>query len=149
MTGFIEEAGSVAKPESGFKWFAGGSRGARSFPTCSLTKSGSMTLNDVAVEMLGEPEAVQIGYNPERKQVGMRISERGEPGALALRPVRKPDGTESGSRSIYARSVLMYYGLLPEENGTFRLTDIGDDVYALSLSDPLPRSRTGRPTHDK
>ena len=45
---------------------------------------------------------------------------------------------------MYARSVLMYYGLLPEENNTYRLEDVGDGVFALSLDAPLPKSRAVR-----
>lgn len=127
-----------------FEWFEGGARGARSFPTCSLTKSGSMTLNDVAVQELGDPPAVRIGYNSGQRRVGLRASLRDEAGAVILRPSRTPDGTDTGSRSMYARSVLMYYGLLPEENNTYRLEDVGDGVFALSLDAPLPKSRAVR-----
>ena len=138
------QSGAAITPEGRFDWFEGGARGARAFPTCSLTKSGSMTLNDVAVEALGDPPAVRVGYDAEQKQIGLRGSLRDAAGAVALRPTRAPDGTETGSRSLYARSVLQYYGLLPEENNTFRLEDIGHGVYALSLGKPLPKSRVSQ-----
>ena len=131
-------------PGSRFDWFAGGTRGARSFPTCSLTKSGSMTLNDVAVQTLGDPPAIRIGYDAEQRQIGLRASLRDEAGAILLRPSRTPEGADTGSRSMYARAVLLYYGVLPSENHTFRLDDVGDGVFALSLDEPLPKSRSRR-----
>lgn len=131
-------------PVSRFDWFEGGTRGARSFPTCSLTKSGSMTLNDVAVQALGDPPAIRVGYDAQQGQIGLRASLRDEAGAILLRPSRTPEGAETGSRSMYARAVLAYYGVLPEENHTFRLDDIGGGVFALSLDDPLPKSRSRR-----
>ena len=137
---------SPSDPDSSFDWFEGGARGARAFATCSLTKSGSMTLNDVAVQALGDPPAVRIGYNAERSQIGLRAALKNQTGAVALRPTRAPDGRETGSRSLYARSVLQYYDLLPAENSTFRLEDIGGGVHALSLGKPLPRSRANRRT---
>ncbi len=130
--------------DSEFDWFEGGARGARSFPTCSLTKSGSMTLNDVAVQVLGDPPAVRIGYNAAQRRMGLRASLRDEAGAVMLRPSRTPDGADTGSRSMYARAVLLYYGLLPDENNTYRLDDVGDGVFTLSLDAPLPKSRAVR-----
>lgn len=131
-------------PGSRFDWFSGGARGARSFPTCSLTKSGSMTLNDVAVQTLGDPPAIRIGYDAEQRQIGLRASLRDEAGAILLRPSRTPEGADTGSRSMYARAVLLYYGVVPSENHTFRLDDVGDGVFALSLDEPLPKSRSRR-----
>ena len=131
-------------PGGRFDWFAGGTRGARSFPTCSLTKSGSMTLNDVAVQALGDPPAIRIGYDADQRQIGLRASLRDEAGAILLRPSRTPEGADTGSRSMYARAVLLYYGVLPSENHTFRLDDVGDGVFALSLDEPLPKSRSRR-----
>ena len=131
-------------PGGRFDWFAGGARGARSYPTCSLTKSGSMTLNDVAVQTLGDPPAIRIGYDADQRQIGLRASLRDEAGAILLRPSRTPEGADTGSRSMYARAVLLYYGVLPSENHTFRLDDVGDGVFALSLDEPLPKSRSRR-----
>ena len=128
----------------GFAWFEGGPRGARSFPTCSLTKSGSMTLNDVAVQVLGDPPAVRVGYNAQRMQIGLKSSLRDAAGAVQVKPSWAPDGTDTGSRSMYARSVLLYYGVLPTENHLFRLEELGDGVFALSLDEPLPKGRAVR-----
>ena len=134
----------ASAPDSRFDWFEGGARGARSFPTCSLTKSGSMTLNDVAVQVLGDPPAIRVGYDAEQRQIALRASLRDEAGAILLRPSRTPDGADTGSRSMYARAVLLYYGVLPPENHSFRLDDIGGGVFALSLDEPLPKSRSSR-----
>ena len=131
-----------------FEWFEGGARGARSFPTCSLTKSGSMTLNVVAVDVLGDPPAVRIGYDEEGGQIGLRASLRSDAGAVLLKPSKTADGRDTGSRSMNARGVLQYYGLLPSENHMFRLEPIGEGVHALSLADPLPKGRQRREAAD-
>ena len=103
-----------------------------------------MTLNDVAVRELGNPPAVKLGYNASEMHIALRASLRDDTGAMLLKPSRTADGDETGSCSIFARSFLSYYGIEPTENNVFRLESIGDGVYVLSLSSPLPKSRAGR-----
>ena len=79
----------------------------------------------------------------------MRGALRDEAGAIQLKPSRTTDGAETGSRSIFARSFLSYYGVQPEENNLFRLEDIGNGVYVLSLASPLPKSKAARKGADQ
>lgn len=105
-----------------------------------------MTLNDVAVQALGDPPAVRVGYSEEPRQIALRPALTNEVGALKLRASRRGDGTETGSSSIFARSFLSYHGVRLDENNTFRLEEVGEGVFALSLNDPLPKSRSSRRT---
>ena len=77
-------------------------------------------------------------------EIKPHVDEWDEAGAILLRPSRTPEGADTGSRSMYARAVLLYYGVLPAENHSFRLDDIGGGVFALSLDEPLPKSRSRR-----
>ena len=135
-----------AAPNTGqrFVWFEGSTRGGRAFPTCSVTKSGSMTINRVAIEAVGDPPALRVGYSEERQQIALRPALRDEAGAIQLRRSVRADGTETGSSSIFARSFLSYHGVQLDENNTFRLDEVGDGVFVLSLDDPLPKSRATR-----
>ena len=135
---------NVPDSGEGFEWFEGSSRGGRAFPTCSVTKSGSMTINGEAVRALGDPPALRVGYREEHRQIALRPALRNEVGAIKLRTSLRADGTETGSSSIFARSFLSYHGVQLEENHTFRLETIGDGVFVLSLDDPLPKSRPSR-----
>ena len=108
-----------------------------------------MTLNDVAVQALGDPPAVRVGYDAQERRIALRGALRDEAGAIQLKPSRTTDGAETGSRSIFARSFLSYYGVQPEENNLFRLEDIGNGVYVLSLASPLPKSKAARKGADQ
>lgn len=103
-----------------------------------------MTLNDVAVRVLGIPPAVRLGYDAQARQIALHASLSTDAGAMQLKPSRTADGSETGSSSIFARSFLSYYGIEPSENNVFRLEDLGDGVYVLSLDEPLPKGRTAR-----
>ena len=92
-----------------------------------------MTLNDVAVQVLGDPPAIRVGYDAEQRQIGLRASLRDEAGAIldTGRPgnyvARRPRlGSDTGSRSMYAgERCCSTTGVLPSENYSFRLDDIG------------------------
>lgn len=106
-----------------------------------------MTLNEMAVRSMGDPSAVRIGYDEQTNRIALLGALKGSAGAVQLKPSRTVDGAETGSRSMSARSALMYYDLLPEENHTFRLESIGGGVFAVSLDNPLPKSKhAGRET---
>ena len=103
-----------------------------------------MTLNDVAVLELGSPPAVTLGYDTQEMQIALRASLSTDAGAMELKPSRTAGGHNTGSCSIFARSFLSYYGIEPAENHVFRLEDVGDGVYVLSLGEPLPKGRRAR-----
>lgn len=134
-----------AVPEAttdGFDWFEGRSRGARSFATCSVTRSGSMTLNSAAVEVLEKPRAVRLGYRVQGRLIAIRGCATDERGAFRLRPSVRADGTQTGSFSIFVRGFLNYHGVDLDENHTYRLQEVSAGVFSLSLDDPLPRARS-------
>ena len=103
-----------------------------------------MTLNDVAVRELGGPPAVTLGYDARGKRIALRASLSTDAGAMQLKPSRTADGHETGSSSIFARSFLSYYGIERMDNNVYRLEDLGDGVYVLSLGEPLPKGRPAR-----
>jgi len=103
-----------------------------------------MTLNSVAVDALGRPHGVRLGYRRKGQQIAIRASLDDEPGSFRLRPSVRADGTATGSCSMFVRSFLSYHGLHLEENQTYRLLDVGTGVFALSLDEPLPKSRSAR-----
>lgn len=126
----------------GFQWFAGGERGQYAFPSCSVSKSGSMTFNREAVRLLGDPEAVRLGWDPDNHRIGVLASASGEPGALRMRPSKKASGEDTGNRSVLAKAFLLHFGILPSENNRFRLESVRNDALALDLEQPLPKSKT-------
>lgn len=130
----------VADPAPEFEWFAGGARGARAYPACSVTRSGSMTMNAKAVEMLGNPPAVKLGWDAAGRRVGVMAALQSEAGAIPLRTSVTAEGRATGSKSVAARTFLAFHDLLPKENNTFRLEPTGSKVLALALDDPLPRA---------
>lgn len=125
-----------------FEWYEGGGRGRYSFPSCSLSKSGSMTFAPRAVSALGNPDAVRLGWDGKQRRIGVVAAEKGSRGALTMRVSKDSRGNDSGSRIIFAKSFLTHFGILPTSNDRFRLHEAGDAVFALNVDDPLPRSRS-------
>lgn len=127
------------RAESTFLWFDGAPRGQHAFPSCSVTKSGSMTFGTEAIRALGEPDAVRLGWDPQARRIGVMSGEQGQPGALALRVQKGTGGKDTGSRTIFARAFLLYHGILPSQNNRFRLEEVDSGVFALELDSPLPK----------
>ena len=103
-----------------------------------------MTLNNVAVEALGHPQSVRLGYREDTREIGVRAALDSEVGAVRLRPSLRGDGTATGSHSMFVRSFLSYHGVHLDENHTYRLNEVSPGVFALSLGEPLPKTRSPR-----
>lgn len=134
----------VFRRPPGFQWFAGGDRGQYAFPSCSVSRSGSMTFNREAVKALGDPAAVRLGWDSENHRIGILASESGLLGTLTMRPSKRATGEDTGNRSVFAKSFLLHFGILPSENNRFRLEALQGDALALDLDSPLPKSKATR-----
>ena len=116
-----------------FTFFEGAATVNSTTPRVTVRKTGQLVLTEAAVAMLGEDvEAVQIGYDPKARAVGVRPAAEGGRGVLKLR--RQPNGR---ARLIDAKrffghhelAVVTARGLAVEEFGGgvvgFRLPEEG------------------------
>jgi hypothetical protein len=55
-------------------------------PFVTIQRSGPMSINKAAYELLGEPEAVELLYSRKNRAIGLRKVSKKEPYAFAVRP---------------------------------------------------------------
>jgi hypothetical protein len=92
---------------SDFTFFEGAATVNSTTPRVTVRKTGQLVLTEAAVAMLGEGvEAVQVGYDPKARAVGIKPAAEGGRGVLKLR--RQPNGR---SRLIDAKRFFGHHGL--------------------------------------
>lgn len=84
-------------------------------PQVRLEKSAVWTISRPALELLGNPEAVTLWYDPQRGRVGFRAAKKGEPAAY---PVRSP-GSRSSQGLVSGRKFCSHHGIPHEESKTY------------------------------
>ena len=85
-----------------FEFFEGAATVNSTTPRVTVRKTGQLVLTEAAVVMLGaDVEAVQIGFDPKARAIGIRPAVEGGRGTLKLR--RQPNGR---SRLIDAKMLL-------------------------------------------
>jgi hypothetical protein len=75
-------------------------------PFVTVLSTKGFTLNKAAYELLGNPEAVTLLYDPAERLVGFKPSSPDHPRAYPARP--QPQGT---SVSVAGRSFMKHYGI--------------------------------------
>ncbi len=121
-------------------------------PRVTVRKTGQLVLTEAAVAMLGEGvEAVQIGFDPKARAVGIKPAAEGGRGVLKLR--RQPNGR---SRLIDAKRFFSHHelavetarGLAVEEFGGgvvgFRLPEEGADGDSAETETPAKAAKARR-----
>ena len=111
----------------GFELFTEHRRHNASEPIVSIHAKGVIALNGAALDRMGQPEAVELLFNPERRVIALRPT---TPSRTAV-PVRFPN---KGSRSavVSAKSFLDRYGVNTEKATSLDVQFVGP-VALLSL----------------
>jgi hypothetical protein len=76
-------------------------------PMISIQKQGSFSLNRAAYKLLGEPEHVELLYDPEEKLIGFREVSDNSPRAYPVRP----QGESAATLMIAGQAFTKYYGI--------------------------------------
>jgi hypothetical protein len=61
----------------------------RKYPSLGLQRRGTATLNKAAMEALGNPPALVVGYVPGKHAIAFKGTQEGAKGALSIRNVGK------------------------------------------------------------
>lgn len=69
----------------GFKVFEKGSAPAPSVPSVTIQRKGLFSLNEAAVRLMGDPEAVQFLWDEDRRIIGLRTVPLDAPNAYPTR----------------------------------------------------------------
>jgi hypothetical protein len=112
-----------------FEFFEGTATVNSTTPRVTVRKAGQLVLTEAAVAMLGEGvEAVQIGYNPKSRVVGIRPAAEGVRGALKLRA--QPNGR---SRLVDAKRFFAHRGLALGKARGLEVEDFGGGIIGFRL----------------
>ena len=117
-----------------FTFFEGAATVNSTTPRVTVRKTGQLVLTEAAVAMLGEGvEAVQIGFDPKARAVGIRPAAEGGRGVLKLR--RQPNGR---SRLIDCKRFFAHHGLTVEKARGIEVETHGIRRDAVRLEEPAP-----------
>src|SRR5215210_3605757 len=84
-------------------------------PRVRLDKAGSWTITRPALELLGNPKAVTLWYDSQKKQVGFKAAEVTDRAAY---PVRSP-GRRSHQGIVTGKKFCKYHGISYKESRTY------------------------------
>ena len=116
-----------------FEFFEGAATVNSTTPRVTVRKTGQLVLTEAAVAMLGEGvEAVQIGFDPKARAVGIRPAAEGGRGVLKLR--RQPNGR---SRLIDCKRFFAHHGLTVEKARGLEVEEFGGGIVGFRLPDVL------------
>lgn len=105
----------------------------------ATTSRGMIRLNRVALDLAGNPEYVVLGYDKERRVVGIRASNEGEQHRYKATKQKR-----GGGCFVAARAFIAHYGLALDDLQFY--PEIHEGWLCLSLDDAatLPERRGGR-----
>lgn len=97
-------------------------------PVGTIRSNGDLSLSPEAFELMGEPDSVELLYDPQNKIVGIRQSDEYH----AYRISRHP----SGWKLISARSMLAFYGISTAESTRYSVV-LRDGMAQINLRKPI------------
>jgi hypothetical protein len=119
--------------EDGFEIFIPGMLPRMASPTIGILKRGALSLNAAAHGALGGPTAVQLRFNPSRRQIAVLPVDPRDKSAHRVRQQGKVR-----SYLVSAADFLRHYRILPEESQHYRAVLVGNKL-VVDLDDPTGR----------
>lgn len=113
--------------------FFDGSQSDNGAPSITVRKGGLLVLNKGALELLGgDVTHVQIGYNPEKRAIGVCPAPEGAPGRYRLRAQKR-----GSSRIANGKKVFALYRLTVTKATSFKAEDFGNGIVGLTLPEAM------------
>jgi hypothetical protein len=102
-------------------------------PFLTIQRKGVFSLNRAAFELMGEPEAVELLYDPDSKLIGLRKSDPEVHHAYVVRSL----GGRGGDSTflISGMAFTNYYGI-DTSTTTRRTPSVDGDILIVDLKDP-------------
>ena len=107
-------------------------------PAVSLQRRGNFQVNRAAYEYMGRPEALQLGFDRNKRIIAFKLAKSGGRGAYT---VHKASGAET--YSVAAKAFANLHDLDLSQSRRYLLHKIGD-VYAIKLDEPETTASRGR-----
>ena len=112
-----------------FQFFEGHQTVSNSVAKITVRKGGVLVLTQAAIDMLGDGvAAVQVGYDPEKKAVGVRAAADTADGAYKLRAQKS-----GAARMVNGKRLFALHGLTVETAESFDVENFGDGVIGFRL----------------
>ena len=119
---------------NGFNFYEGAKTDSETTAQVTVRKGGQLVLTQAAVAMLGEGvEAVQVGFNPETRAIGIRAADETTQGRYRLRA--QGSGTR---RLVDGKRLFALNGVTIEKAQTFDAEDFGDGIVGVTLPATAP-----------
>ena len=96
-------------------------------PMVAIHKRKLFALDQLAYEALGEPEACELYYNPDKRVIGFQAAERGAPDSYVVRHHTK------FSHQVEGRAFFKRFGLSEEATGRRYRAELMDGILTVSL----------------
>jgi hypothetical protein len=129
-----------------FEVFEKGSAPRSSVPTVTIQKRGLMSLNQPAFAMIGEPEGVELLWDPERRVIGIRPAPLTSPNAYPARP-QSPSSAKRGPILIAGNLFTRHIGLDTSEARRW-VPVMENGILCIDLNTPGQRARSNRSKQD-
>ena len=98
-------------------------------PIVSVSLRGIFSLNRLAYEALGKPEAVEVLYAPEERVIGFQPAPRNSPDSYAVRHHTKT------AHQVEGRSFMKYYEIPEDRKGRrYRAEVVDDSILTVDLN---------------
>lgn len=115
-----------------FEMFLGSSGRSVPGPSVTLGKSGTLTVNDAALALVGTPEVCTMHYDRERQIIGLKPCEANTPYARMLK------SKKSQCRiAVSLSSFLTYYGIETTETRRYEAREL-DGMLCFKLTEGQP-----------
>lgn len=100
-------------------------------PAVTVMQRGQLSINDVAFEMLGMPEALELLYSRTKRVVGVRPVDRDEPHAYVPR-TRSAKYRGHGPYVVSGAAFFRYFGIEVKQTARYTAT-MRDDALIIEL----------------
>jgi hypothetical protein len=110
---------------------------AASVPIVAIHKRKLFAMNQLAYELIGEPEAVELFYAPFDQVIGIRPASRESPDAYVVRHHTR------FSHQVEGKSFMSFYDIPDEVTGRRYKAELLDNVLAVNLKQK-PEEPDGR-----
>jgi hypothetical protein len=116
---------------------------SRTEPFVTVQKRGLFSMNKAALELLGNPEALELLFDPDEQIIGFRGVDKGKRYAV---PVRKQ--ARSNSYLVGGQAFTKHFGIDTNVSRRFE-AEMVEDVLAVDLQGGGVEATPGRRTKDR
>lgn len=125
----------------GFTVYQKGSAPVATVPTLTIQKRGLLSVNRAAYEMMGQPDAVELLWDADRRVIGLRGAPVDGPNSY---PVRAQSANSSKGPLLIAGSLFTRYIELDTTEAKRWVPEMEGDVLCVDLNKPHQRAASNR-----